>query len=517
MTRFDQPFSRRQFLQTTAGLLAGAWGGSLLGLVACPDAAAAAGYPVVIDGEDFTAVHRVRDGEEFPIPVPSRAVDVVIVGGGICGLTAAYHLRDLDILVLEKEVKPGGHARRNRWQGIYYSEGTSYFSQPDEELAAFYRELAVPMKPIPAPTDRFLVGGRDFSEIWEREGRNLPYSDRVRRQFLKFKRAIETLSPMPMLPVDKTDPATLKLDRLSFAEWARPYGPELLALLDLFCRSAMGGSAREVSAYWGINFYSSEFTPALTLPGGTAGMAEILAARVQAAGRERILTGAAVIRIEAKGDKRVHVTYVRRGQTTTVAARAAIVAVPKNYARRVVQNLPQEQFEAMGQLRYQPYLVINLLLRGTPYRKSFDTWVAGTHFTDFIVADWIQGPVRRPHSILTVMTPVPIPERYLLLQDHLLKARVVQIVGQMEKTVPGLREKILEVRAFRWGHPMVLAAVGGLTRLQPRISRPFGPILFAHSDSQIAPAIESALWEGQKNAERARQLAAKGKAQAFFA
>ena len=41
----------------------------------------------------------------------SESAAVVILGGGLTGLSAAYHLRPLSTIVLEREPEPGGLAR----------------------------------------------------------------------------------------------------------------------------------------------------------------------------------------------------------------------------------------------------------------------------------------------------------------------------------------------------------------------------------------------------------------------
>jgi ribulose 1,5-bisphosphate synthetase/thiazole synthase len=46
-----------------------------------------------VDGEDNRICHQVRDGKFFTRPPASARHDVVIVGGGVSGLTAAYRLR----------------------------------------------------------------------------------------------------------------------------------------------------------------------------------------------------------------------------------------------------------------------------------------------------------------------------------------------------------------------------------------------------------------------------------------
>ena len=48
----------------------------------------------IVDGENNTICHQVRDGKVFSRPSVSAHHDVVIVGGGMSGLTSAYLLQN---------------------------------------------------------------------------------------------------------------------------------------------------------------------------------------------------------------------------------------------------------------------------------------------------------------------------------------------------------------------------------------------------------------------------------------
>ena len=86
-------------------------------------------YPPALTGlrgshdGSFEAAHAVaREGRSFPIPKQQTEAtyDLVVVGGGISGLSAAKFFRDRNgegsrILVLDNHDDFGGHAKRNEF------------------------------------------------------------------------------------------------------------------------------------------------------------------------------------------------------------------------------------------------------------------------------------------------------------------------------------------------------------------------------------------------------------------
>ncbi len=102
------------------------------------------------------AGHALRDGEEWGNATPdSESYDLIVVGGGISGLAAAYFFRKIAgpkarVLVLENHDDFGGHARRNEFQTgkrmILGYGGTQSIAGPklySKEAIGLLRELGV--------------------------------------------------------------------------------------------------------------------------------------------------------------------------------------------------------------------------------------------------------------------------------------------------------------------------------------------------------------------------------------
>ncbi len=129
--------TRRDFLNGVAIGVSGTIAGGLLpevvtaALAGVPAAQDAAGYyPPALTGlrgnhpGSFEGAHRLRDGDFWTkagnIADTSEAYDLIVVGGGISGLAAAYFYRGRQpgarILILDNHDDFGGHAKRNEFE-----------------------------------------------------------------------------------------------------------------------------------------------------------------------------------------------------------------------------------------------------------------------------------------------------------------------------------------------------------------------------------------------------------------
>ena len=115
----------------------------------------------------FETAHAMRDGKTWPNPTPdSESYDLIVVGGGISGLAAAYFYRQAmgqksRILVLENHDDFGGHAKRNEFhppsrQLIGYG-GTQSIASPNlysPQAKRLLKELGVDVQKFYKDYDR---------------------------------------------------------------------------------------------------------------------------------------------------------------------------------------------------------------------------------------------------------------------------------------------------------------------------------------------------------------------------
>lgn len=175
----DRAITRRDFLNGVAiglggSLASGALGPeALLAAAALDDLAPEKGanyYPPALTGMrgnhdgTFTFAHRLRDGESWDsdgaAAKTGETYDLVVVGGGISGLAAAYFYRksagrDARILILDNHDDFGGHAKRNEFRAgnrMVLSYGGTQSIESPGNYSAVAKSL---IKEIGIDTERF--------------------------------------------------------------------------------------------------------------------------------------------------------------------------------------------------------------------------------------------------------------------------------------------------------------------------------------------------------------------------
>ena len=449
-------------------------------LTGCSPAAKHPLPPGDLLGMNHALGHRLRDGG-FPPPSETRKTGVLIVGGGISGLSAAWKLANAavdDFLLLEMESEVGGNSRAGQSQLVAYPWGAHYLPLPTRE-AVHVRDLLAELGVLqgdpaalrPIYDERYLCATPQErvyrNGFWE-EGllphRGLDTAERAQQkrfqqQMEVFKRAIgrdgRRAFAIPMA-LSSSDPAWRELDRISFAQWLNENGftaKTVHWLANYACRDDFGMAHDQVSAWAGLHYFACRNGEAgnaandavLTAPEGNAWLARGLARKAGA----RVLTGAMVWHIE-EGKSGVSVDALVGEKSIRFEAQQLIWAAPAFVLPRVWPGIPEALKLAALAGDYAPWLVANLHL-DTP-REA-----------------WAEG-----------------------------------ILSELERVHPDIRKLTTRLDVFRHGHAMRRPVPGSLFHGQREKMANFENlhISLAHADLSGFSLFEEAQYRGVLAAER---------------
>lgn len=500
-------------------------------------------------GDDPTRAHAILwNREEFlkkerltGKKILRHVTPVVIIGGGIAGLTSAYLLRDLKPLVLEQAPRFGGNSKAEQWRGIDYSIGAAYICEPedDSDIANLLSELkllkeaTVKAEEGPVLLDNNLV--RDF---WS--GQHLSCSRSAKRQFQFLKEYFQKVAlgeeiPYPDIPVSDPEGQAVidALDTQSFyahlvSVSGQALHPHIDTAIEHYCWSSLGASAREVSAAAGLNFYAAEFNNLLVYPGGNAAIAERLYAELhRKLGNQHLRTNALVLDVEPTISG-VKTTFLNgEGSLEEVYSKVAVMACPKFLAAKVVRGLAQKRSADLQKLGYRAYLVANTLLSKQATERFYDLFLLGQGLGKFDniseaatkrgATDVVSGTFASTNSsdgVLTLYRALPYDggrqelyaegafERYNSEFRRQLSSEILPALGLQN-------DALLDLRITRWGHPLPVARTGlYANRVVDRLREPFEKrIFFINQDNFALPAFETAIAEAFSWADPVRRMA----------
>ena len=434
----------------------------------------------VVEGEDNRICHQVRDGKAFARPAVSARHDIVIVGGGVSGLSAAYLLQHRDILLLEKEPHWGGNAYLMDYNGTPYATGSAFLDK-SEYAYNFAKEIG--LEPLPINNwDGSVINGEFIPDMWGDGLDKLPYSPVVREGFKKFRKEI--------LAID-LQKRQKELFAVPFSSFMKGYPDELKQWWDNYGPSNWGAMSDDTAAAIGIYEIQSisgadRKDERYTWPGGLGAITKKLAETLQPHLTDRMQNGATIVAV-VPDHTEVQVTYMQGEELKTVAAKAVIMASPKFITRRIVQGLPQTQDDAMHQIRYIPYAVVNLIYDKPVFNKGYDTWCPGCKFSDIVVADWVVGNqpgYKQKYNILSCYTPLAEEDRASLLMESGARKVAESVLHDFQKLQPGMNVDPVEVHIYRRGHPLYMSTPKLFTDVQPIARQAMDRVFFANTDSE---------------------------------
>lgn len=492
---------RRSFLQTGSA--------ALMGLSLKSDRRIEGSFV----NESAATGHLLRDRKPFPAPKRTEKVPVVIAGGGISGLSAAWRLHKRgfrDFVLLEMNDQAGGNARWDESEITAYPWAAHYVPVPGPR-ATYVRELFTDLGVFQdgvwderslafAPQERLFLYGRWQDGIEPAVG--LTQKDREQFQrledtFAKFRASGEFTIPLELGRTRKF----AELDHISFADWLRSQGFDSRPLnwyMNYACRDDYGAFARDTSTWAGIHYFASreaEEKGPLTWPEGNGWITRRLLERVG----DHVRTGQMVHRITESA----RTVSVFAGDTE-YQAEFLVFAAPSFLAPYLLNDFPR-----LESFVYSPWLTANLTLECLPDSRGAEpSW--DTVFMDSPTLGYVDATHQslRTHVDRTVWTfywaladGTPAQNRELLLQKDWTYWKEA-ILQDLERVHKDIRSRVSRLDVMRMGHAMVRPCVGSIfSEERVKLKRRHGRVLFANSDLSGISIFEEAQYHGIEAAQ----------------
>ena len=465
--------------------------------------------------------------------------EIVIVGSGIAGLSAAWRLErqgEPRYLVLELESRAGGTSCYGTDGIVPYPWAAHYLPVPDpsnvdltallREVGAFERTREAQWEPaenmlVRAPEERLFVDGRWTSGLLPR-GRMQPadWSD-----FQRFQRQVDQWTAYRdeqgrrafTLPLTNCSPSSpwIKHDTMSAAEWLQGenYQSKILKWwLEYGCRDDYGCTLQTTSA-WALMLYHSARVPIsgapsapfMTWPDGNGHIVRHLEKIVG----NRLRRQQMVLKVSSN-EQHVELSVVRSdgGAPYKLRARHVILAVPQFIAQHLLTLADGGHPEPKRSFTYAPWLVANLHLRERPRNQGFplswDNVLFDSPSLGYVVATHQTLKDDGP-TIFTYYYPFTdsAPDKarqHLADLDH--AACCDLIISDLIGAHPDLPQLVSRIDVWRWGHAMIRPTPGLIWGASPKDAQmPQGRIHFANTDLSGVALFEEAHAHGVRTAD----------------
>jgi monoamine oxidase len=430
--------------------------------------------------------------------------DVVVVGAGLAGLSAARDLMNAgtDVLVLEARNRPGGRVEQTTLaDGRIVQLGGEVIGPFHEAYVGLVEELGLTIVPsfpqLPGEDTWVLADGRYVGDFTWMDDADRASFAALSDEFGALAKTVDPDDPW-------SHPDAVRLDRLSIADWLRERGAtrNVVRARDLFMlalsaesveRTSLLAELRKEAVAGGNGFYNYDFWECNRVAEGSATVALMMAEEL--GHRIRYATPVTRIRVSPQGCSVTTETGER------LECEAVVCAVPVGPLRRIrVEGVSDERMLSLDRQRHA--LAAKVVFT---YADSFwhDNGQNGDAYfeTAVIGGTWVQR-----EGIMSTLIP---PERlaaFLTTSQAQLEAELT------EEMVEAFGEEARDTHAVffrRWGvDPWTL---GYITGWRPGDVMSVGPLHGTHeppfyvcgSDQWVCGYMEGAVRTGRRAAAAA--------------
>ena len=437
--------------------------------------------------------------------------DVVVIGGGIAGLTAAHALRDRDVVVLEASDRAGGRIFSEPRGDNWLNFGAHVFGGASSVSGQLLADLGVPAVPVPGRLAAVSLNGKLVSRgPIESFPFRLPMPMRSRaalvRTGIRLRLAVREYAKIAA-PREGEEPAARQqrilefMDDRSFVEFSGVL-PEDVDLLFRSTLTRSSGEPEELAAGYGVGYFHLVWDRkgglSRNILGGSGTVIDALAASL--GDRVRTVTRVTSVARTADGVR------VEIDGAEPIDARAAIIATPAFTTRQIVADLPAQTTAALESIPYGPYVVGAILTKETVAVPWDDLYALATPKRSFSMlfnttnARRVGETTRAPGGSFMVYAAAGFARRLDGLTDDAVRNA---FLADLYDVLPATRGLVEEVVIKRWEHGLPYPCVGR-SRVQAALTRPLDRVHLA-GDYLGTWYTETAVQTGLAAAQAARR------------
>ncbi len=415
--------------------------------------------------------------------------DVIIIGGGLAGLSASWRLKHHDILLLESSNRVGGRVMSERRGEYWLNWGGHVYAGADSATDELFKSVGISALPVPGKLTGMSLNGKLLTKgpvesypfrapmSWKDRFALIRAGAKVRASVLKYgqvakQKSLEDKSVQQQRILDFMNDRT-------FTEYTGVLPTDADAIFrPTVSRST--GDPEQISAGAGVGYFHMIWNKDEGLSRNIMGGPSTLTDTIASALRDSIKLNTDVKDV-IQNDNSVEVTYIQDGIEYHEEAKYCVLATPAPITRKIAKNINPEVGEALDQIKYGPHVSAAFLTNETDKqvwddiysfatpKKSFDVLIHSSNLVHSL------SKKRTPGS--TFMTFSPAGRGQALLEKT--EEEIIDIyLKDLNEMFPGFSEKVVEahVQKFPLGSAYIFP---GRAKIQPTLMKPDGRLHLA--------------------------------------
>jgi oxygen-dependent protoporphyrinogen oxidase len=451
------------------------------------------------------------------LPEHDETVEVVVLGAGLAGMSAAYELRDRKLVVLDALDRIGGRTYSGGDDQAWYNIGAQLISS--DRLVSLAGELGIDLVSLKSADFGFAVN-KKFARGSSSErlflNLNLPWRRKIDfgRAALRLQRKLKTVPRM-------NAQQRAKMDEVSLQEVIGRVAPTTARMLSECCENAVGIPASGASGLFGLSYGLGAFLDPnvkqhlYSVRGGTQRITLGLAERLPA---EAVRLGCKIESVR-QIDERVAVTYGdSQGARRVLLAEQCVCALPAWAVLQVVDGLPDDKAAAVR--RITPYSSLISIAwpvadgKPTPWDGVFTAPIVGDEGFNLLTNYGFLTKQTHPElgGYLNTLSAGAKADLFEAVDD---KAMLDRMYGELVDIFPEARSLVDRDGAVvqRWHRRGLPPVRPGYLNVRPLLRQGLGNVHFCGdytSEPGLPGASNSGTFAARAAAERLTAVAAAG-------